>query len=214
VRPTHGFETIATQDRFVRLENGVHVLDLADAARLAALSFLTNSGLGWGRRELATWLVEAYEPATVTPRTASARIGVNANANNLDEGEVVRVVARARRHALDLVASASTSWRGEGFARDMVDAGLVVGILDDLGSLGYAAVRRPGMRLADRVVSLFLADFLTRPGDYDSLRICPSCSMASLDDCDVHEEGCEDRGPVSAIIVKRPRFTRLGLGTR
>jgi hypothetical protein len=216
VRPTQGFETVAAQDRFVRLEKGVHVLDVADAAREAALAFVSMSGGGWGRRELASWLVESYEPATVVPRAGAKRSAVNASGDGIDlrEDEIVRVVARARRHALDLVATASTSWRGEGFAREMVDAGLVVGVSDELGALGYAPVRRPGMRLADRVVSLFLADFLSRPADYDAMRICRSCSMASFDDCDVHEEGCEDRGPVSAIIVKRHRFTRLGLGTR
>jgi hypothetical protein len=69
-----------------------------------------------------------------------------------------------------------------GFAKAMVDAGLVVGVIDhESSSLGFAPVSSPEMRLVDRVRSLFVADYLTSPSDYASFRVCTACEGATFD---------------------------------
>ena len=93
----------------------------------------------------------------------------------------------------------------------MVDAGLVMGVSDDQGGLGYAPVHRMRMRLVDRLVSLFIADFLTRPGDYDSLLVCASCDEVSFAWDEVHEDGCEARVHHSGMVVRPRRSTWPGV---
>jgi hypothetical protein len=72
------------------------------------------------------------------------------------------------------------------------------------------------MRLVDRVASLFIADYLTRPRDYEQLVVCGQCDEVSFKWDEVHEDGCEARGLRSGVVV-RPRVhrsTRKGLGKR
>ena len=217
MRPTKAFENVSATERFQHLD-GAHVHDMADAARAAALAFVSCSRYGWGRKELAAWLVEHYRVAAIPAPAGRAtwrRPAVDTALDRaVDDTDVAALVARARRHASDLVSTAWSTWRTQGFAREMLDSGFVVGVTDADGGLGYAAVHREGMRLVDRVVSLFLADFLTRPNDYESLLVCEDCSEVSFAGEEVHEEGCSARGPVSGIIVRKPNFTRLGLGNR
>lgn len=216
MRPTRAFERVTVAERFTHLAAGRQVLAVADESRAAALGFVSSARYGWGKRELATWLVEHYAAAMTRPCDRGVdrwRDGGAASERFVEDADVARIVARARRHAIERVTTAWSTWRSQGFAREMIDAGYVVGVTDSTDALGYAAVDRPAMRLADRVLSLFLADFLTRPNDYESLVVCESCSEVSFRWDEIHEEGCSDRGPASGIIVKRPRFTRLGLGT-
>jgi hypothetical protein len=212
VRPTKPFE-IVTGERFLCLPTAATVLGVVDLARAAALEFCTSARFGWGRGELLGWLNGSYRDVLLaTGNDASFVEGADVE---IDEVAVTRLVARARSHAADMVEGSASSWSARGFAREMIESGLVVGITDGTGGLGYAPRNCPGSRLVDRVTSLFLADYLTRPRDYESLSICSSCNEISFAWEEAHSHDCETRGPNSGIIVRpRPNFTRIGLGAR
>lgn len=215
MRPTKSYQKVHEGGRFRLLPRGTSVLDLADKARAAAFVFVSGARYGWARRELATWLVHDYQPAALRPsavRRTTASAGAGAGAGDLRDLAVTRLVSAARRHVVEMLATAMTSWSGASFARDMVDSGLVIGVSDEAGGIGYAAVDRARMRLVDRVASLFIADFLTRPRDYEAIVVCSVCDEVSFKWDEVHEDGCEARGPRSGVVVKRPRrSTRKGL---
>jgi hypothetical protein len=212
VRPTKPFEIVTTDERFVILPTGKTVLAVAEAARSAALEFCTGAQFGWGRGDLGAWLGGSYRDALLGSAD-DAVFDLTADAD-LDDATIAGLVARARAHVADMVVTAAASWRGRGFAREMIDAGFVVGVTDPTGGLGYAPQNRAGGRLADRVTSLFLADFLTRPRDYESLVRCATCDEISFEWDEVHAYDCGERGPESGIVVKRAQWTRIGLGAR
>lgn len=211
MRPTKSYQRVHEGGRFRLLPRGTSALDLADKARAAAFVFVSGARYGWARRELATWLVHDYRPATLRPGSGTRATGA-ASTDDLRDAAVTRLVSAARRHVVEMLATAMTSWNGTSFAREMVDSGLVIGVSDEVGGIGYAAVDRARMRLVDRVASLFIADFLTRPRDYEALVVCSTCDEVSFKWDEVHEDGCEARGPRSGVVVKRARrSTRKGI---
>lgn len=213
MRPTKPFEIVIPDERFVCLPAGETVLGVADASRAAALEFCTASQFGWGCEELTAWLNDSYGGALAM--SGEDVCFDTASPDEIDDAPIARLVARARARVVETLESASKDWRACGFAREMIDAGFVIGITDETGGLGYAPRNLPGARLEDRVLALCLADFLTRPRDYESLCVCRGCNEVSFDWEEVHAHDCELRGPASGIVVKRPAaFTRLGLGDR
>lgn len=211
MRPTKAYHKADQGERFRLLPYPTTVLDLADKARAAGFVFVSGARYGWARRELATWLVHDYGSAALLP-TTSRRTTSDRGAGELRDATVTRLVSAARRHVVEMLGTAMTSWNGASFARDMVDGGLVIGVSDGTGGIGYAPIDRARMRLVDRVASLFIADYLTRPRDYESIVVCPVCDEVSFKWDEVHEDGCEARGPRSGMVVKRPhRSTIEGL---
>ena len=58
-----------TDARLCTLLPGIRVSDVADACRSAALGFAWSAHHGWGRRELARWLVGPYAQAAAATRS-------------------------------------------------------------------------------------------------------------------------------------------------
>lgn len=215
MRPTKAYGKVNANARFRVLPRGTSVFDMADKAREAAFVFVSSSRWGWARRELATWLVHDYRPAVLLPsESAKPRKTKIEEGDPLRESSVTRLVSATRRHVVEMLSTAVTSWNGTTFAREMVDSGLVIGVSDESDGIGYAAVHRARMRLVDRVASLFIADYLTRPRDYESLVVCGLCDEVSFKWDEVHEDGCEARGPRSGMVSKarHRRSTRKGMG--
>lgn len=213
MRPTKGYGGRAGADpRFRMLPRGSAVHEIADRARAAGFLFVSSSRWGWGKRDLANWLVHDYRPAVLE---ASARPRSEVSSAKADETSATKLVASARRRVVEMLTDAATAWNGDDFARESIENGLVIGVSDDVGGLGYAPVHQGRMRLVDRVASLFIADFLTRPRDYEQLVVCGQCDEVSFKWDEIHEDGCEARGPRSGVVV-RPRYrrsTHKGMGT-
>jgi hypothetical protein len=109
---------------------------------------------------------------------------------------IADVLERAHSMLLDGLRR-TWAWRHDAsFARDMIDIGLVTGIIDDDSSIGYAPVDAPRMLLVDRVRSLFLADYLTRPRDFESFGVCPRCATATFDFY-AHAAECGSEHPIT-----------------
>jgi hypothetical protein len=92
-----------------------------------------------------------------------------------------------------------SSSAGSPSAKRMVDEGLVVGVLDGQ-MLGYAPIDHRRMRLVDRIRSLFVSDYLTRPGDYRTFQVC-DCGLVTFDPAPAHYPDCE-RPRESGIMRK------------
>jgi hypothetical protein len=97
----------------------------------------------------------------------------------------------------------------------MVDDGLVIGVTDFRGALGFVPAACQRMRLVDRVTTLFLADYLTRPRDYEDLVVCPDCTSVSFAWSELHHDGCDGARRSGIIRAKDgARATSPGIGSR
>jgi hypothetical protein len=183
------------ESRFCSLVPGVRVRDVADACRSAALGFAWSAHHGWGRRELARWLVGPYAQAAGSTRALRASGLRRAVTHRLvDEDVIATLLVGVRDEILDVLRSA-WQWSSEpAFARACVEEGLVAGVVDETSDFGYGPVDRSGMRLVDRVRSLFIADYLTRPADYAAFAVCEDCEGATFDGGLYHVDCTRPRG--------------------
>lgn len=198
--------------RFCSLLPGCRVSDVADACRSAALGFAWSAHHGWGRRELARWLVGPYAQAAAATRTLRASGMRRAVTHRpLDEERIADLLVEVRTEILEMLRNAWTWSADPAFARARVAEGLVAGIVDETSDLGYAPVDLAGMRLVDRVRSLFYADYLTRPSDYAAFAICEDCEGATFDGA-LYHVGCSR--PRTRTVLRRrvPRELRLPHG--
>src|SRR5450432_441599 len=142
--------------------------DLADLCRSAALGFLTNAR-EWDKKKLADWLQGSYRPLVIgagyqrklTPAYGSApppAVAQTTIASILENAH-----AEVLRQLRDLAASSSSLDAGRAF----ISRNVVTRCLDELGTAGWAPVSHRVSLLSDRVLSLFAADFLARPWDYE-----------------------------------------------
>ncbi len=208
--PTKPFAK-APGPRFAQL-GATRVLDLVEASRNAALAFLEGTATGWGRRELGAWLVGPYRAAA---RHAAARASGGSGQVVVSDSGVERVLLRTRERLIDLLSGGTQEWSAAAFARHAVDAGLVLGVTDVYGALGYAPAEVAGMRLYDRVASLFVADYLTRPRDYDGMTMCEECAEITFPWADAHHRYCSNPPLESGVVLARgalapPTFSGLG----
>jgi hypothetical protein len=227
MKPTISFLKPRAESRCRVLPPGWRVRDQADACRSAALAFAWCAGASWGKRELARWLVGPYATAVeATRETAASETSRHRAANglathrSLSDEAVRELLTRSHAHVLAMLRSC-TSWKtDDALARLMVDGGVVVGIIDEQSSIGYGPVASENMPLVDRVTALFVADLLTRPGDYARFRICNACEKPTFDADTEHLDVCESAargsGTRDAVAVipsqGRRRITLVGLG--
>lgn len=197
MKPTKSFIAPRVEARCVALDAGVTVKDVADAARSAALGFAWGADRGWGRRELARWLVGPYARAVSVSHAARSGVRRGFTERPLAEDTVKHLLRRSHAYLLDGLRSAATWRRDAAFAREMIDEGFVVGLTDESSAIGYAPLDAFDMRLVDRVRSLFVADFLTRPADYDHFAVCETCGGATFDRLASHRNECGARGAPS-----------------
>jgi hypothetical protein len=193
--PTQSFLEPLAESRFCLLLPGCRVRDVADACRSAALGFAWSAHQGWGRRELARWLAGPYARAAAATRilrVPGTRLALAPRP--VDETEIEALLGRARSEVLDVLRNA-WSWSHDATAtRAWLNEGLVAGIADGKADLGFAPVDRAGMRLVDRVRSLFIADYLTRPSDYAAFAVCEDCDGATFDGALYHRDCSRPRG--------------------
>ena len=175
--------------RLCPLLPGIRVADVADACRSAALAFAWSAHNGWGRRELARWLVGPYAHAVAATRTLRGS-GVRAAVvrSELDEETIERLLAATHAEIIEMLRSI-WSWTNDApTVRATIREGLVAGIVDEASELGFAPVDSMRMRLVERVRSLFVADYLSRPGDYAAFAVCDDCDGATFDGGLYHED--------------------------
>jgi hypothetical protein len=199
MRPTPSFNKPPPADRVRFLPKGQTVWAVADRCREAGIEFARGTTGGWSARDLARWLVDHYEPATAATHTFVLRTPPTGH-RGVDVDALERVVLDTRARVFEMLASCTQAWSTESFPREMVDGMLVVGVQDTSGAIGYAPVRYAEMRLVDRVASLFVADYLTRPNDYHALVTCEECGDLAYDGIAHHAHWCAEP-PLRSDVV-------------
>jgi hypothetical protein len=176
------------------------VLDVADRSRQAALDFFRGTNAGWGRRDLAMWLVTSYANAARKPNGSWPKISSELR-RRVEENEVETLCRRTRERALEILRF--RVWERPDFAVSAIRANLIAGAADDRGGVGYIALARPRMILLDRVMSLLVADCLTRVAVYESLAVCESCGEVSFEWVRVHGDSCRVRFVRTSQVVPK-----------
>jgi hypothetical protein len=175
------------------------VYDLSDLCRDAALELVAGASSGWGRSDVVAWSDGPYRGA----RAALAHLSAPAATRSVVQAiSAERTLLEARDEALALIQACATSWECASAARDLLASGVVVGVRDRFGSLGYCPLGGEGLSLGTRVVSLLVADYMTRPADYRSVLVCDHCGRVSFSWAAVHAEDCAPQG-ASGVVPKQ-----------
>jgi hypothetical protein len=161
-----------------------------DRVRGAAVAFVRGTTVGWGRRDLADWLVCQYAPCAALPLYPESPDLPPAVERTLDEGMIEGVILEARASALRLLGELVVPWQASPIARLAVASGTVISQRDARGAVAYSPVKLKRLRLSDRVASLFIADYLNRPSEYQWLMMCRECGELSFTDEIEHAPWC------------------------
>jgi|GEM_PF-962152 len=197
-------------DTILTLPEQTGAIYIANACREAALAFL-NESQRWGKPELAMWLMGPYAQLTQYDAPASRRRSGEFSRSvpmlrEIDVRMVERVVKSARNEVLETLRHTGDLESGTSFAFTMLSSGFVSRCEDKSKIAGWVPTRE-ARRLADRVLSLLAADYLTRPHDYENeLSLCSHCETVDFDSISRMRGICHRHG--SGMFVPRsPRST-------
>jgi len=155
------------------------VVPFADGCRAAALDFVNRVSVRAGKQALADWLGGAYRSHVLAIARSRAR---RIEAPAVLPGALEKLLAQARTEVIGALGRLRDPAEGVGFGFGALSAGLVYRCQDADGAQGWVPVDQPRMRLADRVLSLFAADYLLRAEDYEqALFRCEACATFAFD---------------------------------
>lgn len=198
-------------DTILTLPDQTRSLAIACACRDVALSFL-NEAPHWGKAELAMWLMGPYAQLTRyvtvdTRKKTGEHVRPAPLLREIDVRMVERVIKSARDEVLATLARTVDIEGGASFAFTMLSAGFVARCEDKSGHQGWIPTT-DARRLADRVMSLLAADYLTRPADYESeLAVCSHCQTVEFDSVTRVRGICARHG--SGMFVPKTRRTTI-----
>lgn len=181
--------------RHSRIES---VVPRISAVRAAAAEFVRGTTFGWGRRELAAWLVCHYSPCLLLDATAAApKVAAKTSSHfaiattRLDDEDVERLVLGARSKILRLLTALGWPSHAQQIAQRAIRTGAVLeyGERPD-GDTHWLPVGKPKMLLAERVASLFVADYLEAPEAYRELSLCRGCGALDFGGLVTHDVLC------------------------
>lgn len=180
---------------------------IAGACRDAVLGFL-NESERWGKAELAMWLLGPYSQLTqYVSEYARRQSGEYTRPvpllREIDARMVDRLIRSARTEVIRTLKQMEDPESAASFAFSMLASGFVVRCEDKRRVAGWVPTSE-ARRLADRVLSLVAADYLTRPSDYESeLSICSQCECVDFDNVARTRGICHRHG--SGMFVPRSR---------
>lgn len=194
------------------------VAQLTQKARAAMLDF-ANGALFWDKRGLARWLVESYGPLTkkVDAPLLSAVAG-EARATSIEDARVQELLLDTRQFLMGALRLSTDGRSGAVSAWRMIREGALTPCEDEGGKArGWMPVSHGRMRLRDRVLSLWAADFLSNDHDYATeLTLCSRCFRVEFDPwsrargtCKVHQTpsdapALEQLASETRIRIKKP----------
>jgi hypothetical protein len=148
----------------LHLPRSVTLTDVADACRTAVSRFLA---LPLEKRPLSEWLVGPYAQATsFVPRRRPTSIPPPSSRGPVSPSERIEdIVAHAQAEAHATIGAAATGGP-EALVARLPSLVHVLRVEDAFGARGFAPIDAPRMKLNERILSLILADFLTRPDDF------------------------------------------------
>lgn len=147
------------------LRGGLDLAQAVDVSRVAVRSFLA---LTPDKRALSAWLLGPYQDATAfAPRRHSHSIPPrSASEPPAPLQGVEEVVSAAKRAVREAITAALGPEGSEGLIRLLPPVVHVTAAHDVYGSRGFVPMDVARTKLTDRVLSLVVADYLTRPDDF------------------------------------------------
>jgi hypothetical protein len=185
--PSVLFQSLPVQLHF--LPDNVRVEDVVRRTRLAARAFRSSAAHGWGRTKLRSWLIVEYAMATEWTREDDVSPWSHRDAP-LDDDRAHDLVDGVRGRITRLLVDESDGWHAPGFAAAMIDRGLITAVTDASGREAYAPAARAELSFLERVASIFIADFLAHPADYENLSSCECCGELDVDGVVQHISAC------------------------
>ncbi|HVH44362.1 MAG TPA: hypothetical protein VM925_18545 [Labilithrix sp.] len=170
------------------------------SVREAAAEFIRGTTFGWGRHDLATWLVSQYAPCLVADVPQSAdKEAAEADAvsshstasSQLDDDRIEQLILDARSTVLRMLSDLAWPSHAKEISQRAVASGAVIALRDAIGTPTWAPVARKRMRLAERVSSLFIADSLNTPHQYRNISLCRHCGELGFTAPIPHPSWCE-----------------------
>ena len=147
--------------------------------RHAGLAFV-NGAERWSKRHLTDWLSGAYRDCAGAGRTSSGSWSPIPLLEEIDARMVVRLLQVSSAEVRDVLTKVAAEG-GHSFGAAMRDSDLVRPCRDLAGRIGYVPTYG-ARRLAEMVLALFGADYLTRPSDYElELSMCRYCGTTDFD---------------------------------
>ncbi|MEO7110625.1 MAG: hypothetical protein ABI183_09320 [Polyangiaceae bacterium] len=177
------------KEQSIELMRGVDVSNVADGCRNAALHFLRGVDAGWGKRELAHWLLGPYHRLSMlrlsgtTPARSTSGFFPRATANGpVSDGDVQRVMREAQEAVLGIVSRFENGDpRVDTFIWRLQSRGIFERVVDGNGTRGLVPNESISQHLSERVLSLIAVDYVARPLDYeDRVTICRTCGDVSF----------------------------------
>jgi hypothetical protein len=186
------------KSKTVRLVGGFTIDDVAEACRSAAIDFLDGVRDGWGKRELAAWLVGPYHQLSLlrcsADELAFAEVVDHAprssSPKRVAEQDVETTMRDARDQVLKIVQRfAAGDPSAETFVWRVRSRGALSRVEDETGRVGLVPNEAPTQRLVERILSLIASDYVARPLDYEErVTICSTCKTLTFD-ADARESG-------------------------
>jgi len=170
----------------VALEGRVVVGEAADASRRAVRAFLTMEP---DKLSLSAWLVGPYREAT---RFGPCRIRRTDSDAPLGEPHTTatNIEALVTMSKTVVIAALEAAQRGIDDLVELLPPVVQVERAHDVyGNRGFIPIDGPRMRLVDRVLALLVADYLTRPDDFQPNRPHTSGTHSTKPWMDVHVRG-------------------------
>lgn len=180
--------TVTSPNRFRLVHDVPNAANVARHCREAGVAFVRGTTSGWGRSDLAEWLVSHYAPAVVPCSDVGPRRACGITV--VDEATIEGVVLDARARVLRTLSELTVRDRATTLARTFIARGEVLAVRDGLGFVAHAPVDRARMTLADRVVSLFVADWLNDRLAYRVVRHCGECGEVAIGGPVKHGASC------------------------
>jgi hypothetical protein len=168
--------------------------------REAALDLLAGIARGWGKRELAHWLVGPYAHAT-RHSVRGERVAMLDHAHPITEEAVDVLLTRVRAQLVASLEKAALEGGVLDFSEEMLRRGLVTRALGDEGEDVWLPLDTSRSRLRDRVRALFVAHSLNDPASYETLFVCHRCE-AVVFDAIAKETGVCNRHRVSGVVPR------------
>ena len=148
----------------LQLPRGTTVLQVADASRAALDEFLELYPSD--KFALSNWLIGSYRKATsYGPRRAPPALSAESDKQTSTASPVSMVISHTQA-IVRAALQAATKPGADGLLSLMPAVVDVIPVHDMYGGHGFAAIDQPNAKLDARVLSLLLADYLTRPDEY------------------------------------------------
>lgn len=191
---------IETQTIFT-LPSTVGVVAVQQACRSALLAFV-NEAEAWTKRDVALWLAKQYAPICRASRGIVARVTVRKRTGGtVDTQKLITLVEEAVIAVREILAASLIPQEGNALAAEIWAKGHVVRCADQYGNEGWVPVDLPGMRLIERIASLWAADYLTNASEYQQqLSMCRVCNCASFESISRVRGTCSKHQPAAIRV--------------